>query len=182
MENVIDINNAKVKTFIESQIRPGEKYDYKIIQNRFDKVLAKEENKELRKFRLILEGINKNYKSLIESKNFKVSQWYVDRLRKFIIEYKKQRQLIKKPVITWEYLYQKYKANKDSVTGTPNVITPTFSYFSHDNRNTVATYTNSRLRSSKKLQRYTNRHPNLIARGKSVRYGVDEFGCVLVCE
>lgn len=90
MEPVENINNAKVKRFIESQIRPGESYNYEAIQERFNKVLAREENKELRNFRLILEGINKGYKSLIEDKTFQVSGWYVNKLREFIFKYRQR--------------------------------------------------------------------------------------------
>ena len=77
-----------VKRFIEAQVQPGEKYDYTVVREKFNKVLAKDENKRLRGFRLILEKINNSYKQMDLKEGGDVSDWYIEKLREFIAKYR----------------------------------------------------------------------------------------------
>lgn len=157
-------NNAKIKKFIEVQIKPGEKYDYEIIQKRFEKVLAKPENKELRKYCFILEKINKYYKSLIDNKNFEVSGWYVKKLWEFIGKYRQLRSVdnnkippIRKDGILFPHLNSNNKPivnNKIPVRKSNIQLPPKFNLF------------------------FT---PDIDRGTYYQEANTDEFGCVLVC-
>jgi hypothetical protein len=83
-----DKNIGAIKRFIEAQILSGEKYNYAVVQERFDKVLAKESNAVLRSYGMILEKVNKSYERMLRGDQLDISDWYIGKLREFVTKYR----------------------------------------------------------------------------------------------
>jgi hypothetical protein len=183
-----------VKRFIEVQIKPGETYNFTVIQDRFDKVLTDKRYIELSKYRIILEGINKSYKKLIFDGKFEVSDWYIEKLREFIINYKiihpDTNKIISEPKtftgptkIEWHFLPKKHPVkivnNSQNLQSKSKPINYSSKYF----RDT----TNSHLNDLSGINYNRNgirKMSGIPIRGYYFKQTVpiDEFGCVVVCD
>lgn len=84
-----DRNKAAIKRFIEAQVLSGEKYNYAVIQERFDKVLTKEDNAVLRSYGLILKKVNENYEQISRNEHIDISDWYIGKLEEFVTKYRR---------------------------------------------------------------------------------------------
>jgi len=185
--------SKNIKRFIEVQLKPGEKYDYVLIQKRFDKVLAREENTELRSYRLILEKINIGYKSLIENNKIDVSDWYINKLREFIFKYRQMYLKKNKTEIIQQNIknvFSQRESTNKSIIKTPISESDSKSWSNRKLKHYIERNSASIIKKNNISQRKAEFPPKValfytpdMDRGTYWQEAnTDEFGCVVVCD